>query len=106
MKSKEITKAFVATAPDIINEEARTKALSEMINTFINDLHSLKEARNIQTDQGLLPIFRELDQKWNAVRRQLCKHYGVNVIIQNGFRQILKQQMPMAYEFYVGSNAA
>lgn len=103
MKAKQYAQQFIENVPDIMDTEKRNAEIKALCKGFWNDFDNLKTERKVTTDQGFIPIFKELDQKWNSVRIRLKKHYGVNVIINNGFKILLKQSAPLAYKFYMDS---
>ena len=103
MKSKQIVKHFIIKSKDLKDQELINQAIDRTVKIFIDDFINLRKARNIRFDSGLIPLFKELDQKWNTVRALLFKHYKVHLIKYNGFRIILKTRMPVAYKFYMKS---
>ncbi len=101
MKAKEIVKKFVGKVKDnLSNEGLINECIDEIVIQFWNDFAHLRSARNIKFDKGLLPLFRELDNKWNTVRRLLFKRYGQHLIKPEGFGIILKMRFPKGYEYY------
>lgn len=103
MKAKQIAQEFIEAVPDIRNKEERERAVIRMIAIFDKDFHQIRKSRNIRFDRALIPIFKELDQKWNSVRCKLKAHYGVSVIVPNGFRIHLQEMYHPAYELYMNS---
>jgi len=103
MKSKFITKKFIEIAKDLSAEKQINEALHELITIFNSDFHDLKKIRNIKTDQALIPLFDELNKKWNTVRSLIYKHYKQHIIKPNGFTEILKTSYPLAYTYWLNS---
>ncbi len=101
MRAKDIAAEFIESVPNTEEEEQMQKALLSLMNTFIEDFKNLQVARNIQLDRALIPLCKEMDQKWNSVRSKLYKSYGIHVIIPYGFREILKDQVPQVYRYYM-----
>lgn len=105
MRSKQIVKEFIDKAKDLSSEEVINDALDDIVNQFIKDFSNLKKSRNIKFDKALIPLFKELDRKWNCVRGLLFKHYKEHLIKTNGFGIILKTRFPIAYEYYINQKS-
>ncbi len=103
MKSKQIAKNAIIKLTEKPTEELINSAISDICKVFIEDFHHLRKARNIKFDSALVPLFKEMDQKWNTVRALLFQHYNIHLIVSNGFRTLLKRMNLRAYEFYMKS---
>lgn len=103
MKAKDLASKFIIIVDDIKNEQQILDAVSMLVKEFQQDFLDLRKIRNPKTDRALIPMFVELDNKWNAVRRRLIKHYKVAPIKIDGFSQILKNTFPEGYKYYKSS---
>lgn len=88
MKAKEYADKFMAN-PTI-------PVLTEICNSFINELSTMVVMRNIKTDDALISVFKELDDKWRAFSERTK-----GIVRRDGFRILVKEQYPKVY-FFLG----
>lgn len=96
MKTKELVKRF-------IESEDKESELHEIIKGLGTELQELQKARNIKTDAGLIPIFKDMDAKYKSFVFKVNSHYGKPVLKQNLFSIWLKTVFPLAYNYYINN---
>ena len=74
--------------------EATNKAISNLIQALNADLLELQRIRHVKFDRGIIPILREVNQKWNAIVCLFEKEYGASPIKPDGFKIFWLKQMP------------
>lgn len=99
-KAKEYAQEFISNVTDLQDKEKLEAEIKKMTDGFFEDMRFLIKERNISKDEGLIPVVKELNAKWNSVKIKLKKHYGVNVIVDNGMSLLIKQNFPDFYSFY------
>lgn len=96
MKAKEY---FAKYEEDIV-EEAKNGPpktdgpAAQMLIEFASEVKQLCKVRHVRHDGGVVPIFLELNQKWNAVVNLFIKKYGETPLRRNGFYIAMKQEIP------------
>lgn len=93
MKAKDyFAKYEQALASD--NSDECSTAIAEMLNEMNSEVQNLLKVRHIKTDAGTFPIFKEMNQKWNAIVRLFEKKYGATPIVKDGFQLYWVRKMP------------
>ena len=69
-------------------------AIADMLNEMNSEVQNLLKVRHVKTDAGTFPIFKEMNQKWNAIVRLLEKEYGSTPIVKDGFQLYWVRRMP------------
>lgn len=82
-------KALASADPD----ECST-AIADMLNKMNSEVQNLLKVRHVKTDAGTFPIFKEMNQKWNAIVRLFENKYGATPIVKDGFRLFWVRKMP------------
>ena len=59
-----------------------------------SEVQNLLKVRHVKTDAGTFPIFKEMNQKWNAIVRLFEKKYGTTPIIKDGFQTYWVHKLP------------
>lgn len=93
MKAKDyFAKYEQALASD--NSDECSAAIAEMLNEMNSEVQNLLKVRHVKTDAGTFPIFKEMNQKWNAIVRLFEKKYGATPIVKDGFQLYWVRKMP------------
>ena len=93
MKAKDyFAKYEQALASD--NSDECSTAIAEMLNEMNSEEQNLLKVRHVKTDAGTFPIFKEMNQKWNAIVRLFEKKYGATPIVKDGFQLYWVRKMP------------
>lgn len=103
MKVKAIAQKFIEQTLDVNDTEKVKESIQWLVNQFWADFVEVKKNRNIKTDHGLIPLFKEMDKKWNALSKRLTNYYGGPIIKPNGFRAILKHRSPFSHDYYINN---
>ncbi len=105
-KSKEIANEICVVYADAIMQEnwqLFTKKLSDVfMEVAVKDVQELRQMRNVKTDNGLIPIFKEQRQKYNAI----CKVVNTvksDLLSVTDFDEVIKEVYPSIYEWYVSN---
>ena len=75
MKAKEYYELYKF---DLMSEkdDKVLKAISDLVHDFNKEVTELREIRHVKFDRGMIPILKEMNQKWNAIVRLFQKEYG------------------------------
>lgn len=93
MKAKDyFAKYEQALASD--NSDECSTAIAEMLNEMNSEVQNLLKVRHVKTDAGTFPIFKEMNQKWNAIVRLFERKYGATPIVKDGFQLYWVRKMP------------
>lgn len=93
MKAKDyFAKYEQALASD--NSDECSTAIAEMLNEMNSEVQNLLKVRHVKTDAGTFPIFKEMNQKWNAIVQLFEKKYGATPIVKDGFQLYWVRKMP------------
>lgn len=81
---------------DLMSEDDKkvSLALWEFILALSNDAQELIKLRHVEFDCGVIPIMKEMNQKWNTVVRLFEKEYGGSPIKPDGFKIFWIEKMP------------
>ena len=108
-KSKEIANEICVVYADAIMQEnwqLFTKKLSDVfMEVAVKDVQELRQMRNVKTDNGLISIFKEQRQKYNAI----CKVVNTvksDLLSVTDFDEVIKEVHPSIYEWYVSNVVA
>ena len=94
MKAKEYVDKYYErlTSKD---ESISVVASKELFKDFIIDEpNALIQARNVKFDRGMIPIFKELNQKWFALCKQMEQKFGSPVLKRDAFRDFWIERIP------------
>ena len=93
MKAKDYFTKYenALVSPD---SEECCNAIANMLNEMNSEVQNLLKVRHVKTDAGTFPIFKEMNQKWNAIVRLLEKKYGATPIVEDGFQLYWVSRMP------------
>ncbi len=85
--------------------EEKDKTLYEIARMFIGEIDELKRARNAKFDRALLPILKELNQKWMKFAEIVnTKYYPKTQPIKyEGFQEIVRVYFPPLFQFWNSS---
>jgi len=65
MKAKEYLEKFEKELPEV----GDTQATTNLINMFVGEIKDLIDVRHASSEEAVVSILRELNQKWNALSR-------------------------------------
>ena len=86
MKSQEYFEKYFENANTVeeINEGSKS-----MFRDFMKEFDEIKKQRNVKTDDGIIGVVRELNDKWNAVAGKLERKFSVKVLKRNVIWNVL-----------------
>lgn len=93
MKAKDYFAKYEQALASTNSDECST-AIAEMLNEMNSEVQNLLKVRHVKTDAGTFPIFKEMNQKWNAIVRLFEKKYGNTPIVKDGFQLYWVREMP------------
>lgn len=93
MKAKDYFAKYEKPLASSDPDECST-AIAEMLNEMNSEVQNLLKVRHVKTDAGTFPIFKEMNQKWNAIVRLFKNKYGATPIVKDGFRLFWVRKMP------------
>jgi hypothetical protein len=65
-----------------------------LLREFNQEIVSLCDIRNVETNIGMAGIILELNQKWNALANLFIAGYGLSPILQDGYKRFWMLQTP------------
>lgn len=68
-----------------INKGTFVLAFREMYQEMFKECVDTMHARHIKRDDAAVSVFKEMNEKYNALCRLLAKEYGKSPIKENGF---------------------
>lgn len=97
MKAKEY---FDKYSKQIVEEDKRDEAatIRKMYMDFVSEMKSMIESRHVKTDNGVIGIIREQNQKWNSIVNMFQAEYTFSPIARNGFAGAIGEQIPETKE--------
>ena len=75
-------------------EIACNKAACELMTELLTEAQTLMKTRHVSTDNGMVSIIKELNQKWNAICCLFEKQYGVSPLIRDGYKNYWIDKIP------------
>ena len=91
MKAKEYATKY-------IQSDDKYKVIIDIGKEFLNEITELAETRKVKSDKALVPICKELDQKWIKFAEIVNKKYPASQPIRYaGFRLLIQQASPELY---------
>ena len=93
MKAKDYFTKYEQALISSDTEEC-SAAIADMLNDMNSEVQNLLKVRHVKTDAGTFPIFKEMNQKWNAIVRLFEKKYGATPIVKDGFQLFWVRKMP------------
>jgi hypothetical protein len=103
-KAKEHASELLVVYADAVMQENWQLFTNKMSDVFmaisVSEVQELRKMRNVSTDNGLIPIFKEQRQKYGSI----CKI--VNCVISDllsitDFDEVIKEIHPNIYDWYV-----
>ena len=93
MKAKEDYEKYKAGLVSA-DEKVSLPAARGIITELMDEIGAVAKARHVQFDRGIIPIFREQNEKYKAVVRLFEKEYGASPIRMDGFELVLESPFP------------
>jgi len=94
MKAKEYARQFIeiVSSGDAGTEEAiqasLVKAAQQVVGAILRESATIADLRGVQTPHASYSIIKEQNKKYQALRRELEKHYGTPVLTENGYKEL------------------
>ena len=104
MKAKEYYEKYKAGLVSA-DEKVSLPAARGIITELMDEIGAVAKARHVQFDRGIIPIFREQNEKYKAVVRLFEKEYGASPIRMDGFELVLEKHFPGVVEKMKGRAA-
>ena len=93
MKAKEYLEKYGdAVYKDAL--EGKHDAALDMFKAFVLETKDILEQRHAVTDRACLSVFREQDQKWNALARLFAQKYGQEVLVPHAVINYYRKEIP------------
>ena len=89
MKAADYLNKYGDAFMKLTTEDDRKKMISEIADSFYQELREMMKVRHIATDRGLYHAVNELNAKWNALARLFKKYYDVSPLRLDGFRNLI-----------------
>ncbi len=96
MKAKEYFEKYGArlVSGENADEDDRTNAAVDLLRDLCGEVQSIGEQRKIKRIEAAISVVKETNDKWNAVGNLCEKHYGVDPLAEDGFKEFILNQMP------------
>lgn len=94
MKAKEYFEKYGEAIHEEYEKQNGAKEATELLKDFLKEMDDIKEKRHIKFDRGLVPLIREMNQKWNALANLFKQKYGEETLKRDGFWNYLEGQIP------------
>ena len=95
MKAKDYANKFIVA-------ENKNDTLVEIAKEFLGEIEALAKARNAKLNSALIPICKELNQKWCKFAYIVNKKYSESDPIKyTGFKEVLKHASPEIYSLWL-----
>ena len=97
MKAKEY---FDKYSKQIVEEAKRDESATivKMYMDFVSEMKSMIESRHVKTDNGVIGIIGELNQKWNSIVNMFPAEYNLSPVARDGFAKAIGVQIPEVKE--------
>lgn len=89
MKAADYINKYGDAFMKLTTEDDRRKMISEIADSFYQELREMMKVRHITTDRGLFHAVNELNAKWNALARLFEKYHHVSPLRCDGFRNLI-----------------
>lgn len=104
MKAKEYFEKYEAYLI-YADEKVALPAAHGIVTELMDEIGAVAKARHVQFDRGIIPIFREQNEKYKAVVRLFEKKYGASPIREDGLEIVFEHHFPGVVEKMKGRAA-
>jgi hypothetical protein len=105
-RAKEHANELLVVYADALMEEKWqlfTKKLSDVFMALaVSEVEELRKMRNVSTDNGLIPIFKEQRKKYGLICK-IVNEVKNNLLSTTYFDEVIKEIYPSIYDWYVSS---
>ncbi len=102
MKAKEYAQ-LLTIASDDPNPDCFKNVAIEVSKQFITETQALIKARNAISNQAVINILNEMDQKWRKFAAIVNKDLEIDIIKYDGYESMIGQAAPMAAVVWLDS---
>jgi hypothetical protein len=103
MKAKEYAKEILVVYADAImlnKWQLFTVKLSEVFMSIgVTEVKELQKARNVSTDKGLIPIFKQQREKYGTICK-IVNQVNPNLLNIKDFDELIKEIHPSIFDWY------
>ena len=105
-KSKEHASELLVVYADAIMQENWKLFTQKLADVFrevaINEVHEMRKARNISTDNGLIPIYKDQRLKYGSICK-IVNGVKADLLSITDFDEVIKEVHPKIYDWYVSA---
>ena len=105
-KSKEHASELLVVYADAIMQENWKLFTQKLADVFqevaINEVNEMRKARNISTDNGLIPIYKDQRLKYGSICK-IVNGVKADLLSITDFDEVIKEVHPKIYDWYVSS---
>ena len=101
LSSKQMLHIFIITCKDLSINKDVINAQNTIKTHFIYEVQERYFTNPKYFQYEFTTILIEMDQKWNDLAEMLQDYYGKPIMMKNGFKNILQQNYPYMYNFYL-----
>jgi hypothetical protein len=103
-KAKEHASELLVAYSDAVMQEnwhLFTKKISDVfMEVAVNEVKELRKMRNVSTDNGMIPIFKEQRQKYGSICK-IINGVKPDLLSITDFDELIKEIYPSIYDWYV-----
>jgi hypothetical protein len=97
MKAKEYAEKY-------LQSDEKEKTIVEIARLFLLEIESLSNARNAKFDKALIPICKELNNKWIKFAEIVNKKFPITQPISYfGFKNLISKAFPELFVLWVSA---
>ena len=105
-KAKEHASELLVAYTDAVMQEDWQLFTNKMSDVFmavaVSEVQELRKMRNVSTDNGLIPIFKEQRQKYGSICK-IVNGVKSDLLSITDFDEVIKEIHPSIYDWYVSA---
>lgn len=103
-KAKEHANELLVVYADAVMHENWQLFINKISAVFtavaVSEIHELRKIRNVSTDNGLIPIFKEQRKKYGSICK-IVNGVKSDLLSITDFDEVIKEIHPSIYDWYI-----
>ncbi len=97
MKAVDYYNKYFSVIEEVNTNDEGLKVARNIYSEFCDEAVSIIKARRCKTDEAIIAVFKEQNQKWNALVKIFDdKNHNSNIsLVRNGFKNLLIAKNPV-----------
>lgn len=79
------------------NEETCKNHILSLFKDFCEEMEVMVNTHHVGSDEAMISLIREQNQKWNALSNIFIKHHGLSPLKNDAFKLYWSEKMPEIY---------